>query len=316
MSSRSLFISYGHRDMEEVNWLERLKLYLAPLRRQEVVDCWDDGRIKAGTDWRQSIASSMERAAAAVLLVGPGFLASDFIATEELPRLLENGRAGRPLYPLIVGYCAYAGSPLGSYQAFNDPQTPLEALAVPEQNRILNKLSEQVDADLRKTMPPNRPVDASSDKRSAMQTIQTTLAQTHTAFVAQARRRDQLVQSVRSRLAVNDHLQYERFFFKYFERLDRDERFQFDQIRAMTEGPLHDGNQTILRTLERFPELMEEIPSLLALRQHLVFWLNKYDRVFTKTPAMSLLYTGVEDGVPFPKGIDQEVSLWLRDAAR
>ena len=49
-----------------------------------------------------------------------------------------------------------------------------------------------------------------------------------------------------------------------------------------------------------------------ALRQHLVFWLNKFDRVFSANQAMCLLYTGVDDGVPFPGEIDDVVTVWLR----
>ena len=68
----------------------------------------------------------------------------------------------------------------------------------------------------------------------------------------------------------------------------------------------------MLQVIEQQPDLLDEIPSLKELRQHLVFWLNKYDKVFAKTPEMCLLYTGVEDGVPFPDGIDRLVQVWLQ----
>ena len=51
------------------------------------------------------------------------------------------------------------------------------------------------------------------------------------------------------------------------------------------------------------------------LRQHLVFWLDKYERVFLKRPEMCLLYTGVEDGVPFPNGVDEKVRRWIKTHA-
>ncbi len=34
MPMTSLFLSYGHRDMAPINWVERLKLYLAPIRQR------------------------------------------------------------------------------------------------------------------------------------------------------------------------------------------------------------------------------------------------------------------------------------------
>lgn len=81
--------------------------------------------------------------------------------------------------------------------------------------------------------------------------------------------------AIKSRLSTADRLQYENFFFRYYGKLNEEEKFQFDQIRAMTEGPLHDGNQRILNIMESSSQVLEEIPALLLLRQHLVFWLNK-----------------------------------------
>jgi hypothetical protein len=67
-----------------------------------------------------------------------------------------------------------------------------------------------------------------------------------------------------------------------------------------------------LQILNDNPALLDAVPALTDLRQHLVFWLNKFDKIFTKTKAMCLLYTGVEDGVPFPFGIDQLIRTWLK----
>ncbi len=309
----ALFISYGHRDMEPINWVERLKLYLAPLRRKELVDIWDDSRIGVGSEWRREIRAALDRVTSAILVIGPGFLASDFIARVELPSLLEAAeRRGAKIYPLVVGYCAYTGSVLEKYQAFNDPDVPLEALAPSEQNKILNGLSLAVDADLRHRQTPTMPPPfLATDTRQAMNEIAKYLQNTRAAFIAQCRRRDHLVAMMEDRLKVKENLEYENFFFRYYGRLNDEERFQFEQMRAMTEGPVHDGNQKILSIIEGHPQVLEEIPTLTPLRQHLVFWLNKYDKVFSKRPEMCVLYTGVEDEVPFPDGVDREVAQWM-----
>lgn len=218
------------------------------------------------------------------------------------------------IYPLVVGYCAYKRSVLERYQAFNDPEMPLEALAPAEQNRILNQLCLAVDEDLRQVRASAMPSPLlATDTQQAMREIAKCLETTWAAFVAQCRRRDQLVAMIRDRLEINDDLEYENFFFRHYGKLNDEERFQFDQIRAMTEGPLHDGNENMLSVLESHPQVFEEIGALTALRQHLVFWLNKYDRVFSKRPEMCLLYTGVEDQVPFPEGVDRQVTQWLKD---
>ena len=311
----SLFISYAHRDMQPTDWLDRLKLYLAPLRDRQTVEVWHDGKIGVGNKWRAEIESALQRATAAILLVGPGFLESTFISKVELPTLLDSvqGR-GAQIYPLVVGYCAYERSVLEPYQAFNDPEKPLEAHPLAEQNKWLNDLSRKVDTDLRQeTLSANAMPTPRTDMRTVVLAIQRHLETNHAAFLAQARRRNGLVTGIRNRLDAREQLQYEKFFFRFYPKLDEEERFEFDQIRAMTVGVIREGNQNILTILEKHPELLEEIPALTALRQHLVFWLNKYDRVFVAEPKMALLYTGVEDGVPFPENIDQEVARWLRE---
>jgi hypothetical protein len=314
MAGSALFISYGHRDIEPINWLERLKLYLAPLRRQELVDIWDDSRIQAGSEWRSEISAALDRATAAILLVGPAFLASEFIANHELSVLLAAAKTrGTKIYPLVVGYCGYKRSVLEKYQAFNDPDMPLEALTTAEQNRILNEISLAVDQDLRTHQAPAKSQQAlDMDSRHAIREIAKHLDNTRTAFIAQCHRRDQLAAMIESRLNVQENLEYENFFFRYYGKLNEEEKFQFEQIRAMTEGPLYEGNQKILRVIEENPQVLEEVPTLTDLRQHLVFWLNKYEKVFAKRPEMSLLYTGVEDGVPFPEDIDEDVKEWLK----
>jgi len=313
MAASSLFISYGHGDMTPNNWLERLKLYLAPLRRKEVVKIWDDTCIAPGSEWQKEIAQALDRASSSILLVGPAFLASEFIAFEELPNILGAAKTrGASIYPLVVAYCGYKRSVLGPYQAFNNPDSPLEALAAHEQNKILNDISIRVDDDLRQSTVSVRTIGKASDNtRESMARIAEELKKTATAFVAQCQRRNLLMQSIKKRVKVKEQLEYEKFFFRYYGQLDDEEKFQFDQIRAMTEGPLHDGNEAILGVIENDPRVLEEVPSLIELRQHIVFWLNKYEKVFVKRPEMCLLYTGVEDGVPFPKRVDKDIDEWM-----
>lgn len=149
------------------------------------------------------------------------------------------------------------------------------------------------------------------DFYKSIKDIQKNLKDTRTAFEAQIQRRDNLYASIEQRLGFKSDLEFEKFFFRYYSRLNEEERFEFDQIRAMTEGPLQLGNRNILKIIEANPAILEIIPQMTALRQHLVFWLNKYDKVFSINRAMCLLYAGVEDGVPFPSSMDGTVDSWL-----
>ncbi len=84
MARTNVFISYSHKDKK---WLERLQAHLKPLERAGLVDRWDDTRIEAGDEWRKEIRQALDAARVVVLLVSADFMASDFIAKDELPPL-------------------------------------------------------------------------------------------------------------------------------------------------------------------------------------------------------------------------------------
>jgi hypothetical protein len=74
--------------------LDRLQVHLRPYSRRGDLDLRDDTRIGAGEQWRAAIREAIEKAAASVLLISADFLASDFVASEELPGLQQAERAG------------------------------------------------------------------------------------------------------------------------------------------------------------------------------------------------------------------------------
>ena len=309
----TLFVSYSHSDNAEHRWAERLNTFFDAVKDTLPVDVWADTRMGAGEKWRAEIASAISQAAAAVLLVGPGFLASQFIKDHELPDLLRAKDAGAlRLYPLVVAFSPWSHSLLEPYQAFNDPNAPLEAMTPAEQNRWLNRLVVAIADEMRSVQVlPAKSAPPTNTLRTAIAAIRDSLEATRTAFVMQARRRNQLVATMQSRLSLTELPEFEQLFFRYFDRMDEGEQFEFAQIRAITEGLLHDNNRKILDTIEATPAVRDELPILSALRLHLLVWLNKYDRVFAKSARMSVLYVGVEDGVPFPLGVDEVVAEWL-----
>lgn len=136
-----------------------------------------------------------------------------------------------------------------------------------------------------------------------------------TAFKAQVARRDDLVAAIETRFHVTRTEEFEKFFSKYFNQLNSDERFAFDQIRALTTGHLRDANQGMLDEIERNPDLLNAVPSLRKVRQHVVFWLKKYESTFVTRADMCILYSGVEDGVPYPAEADKDVIKWLKTHA-
>jgi hypothetical protein len=152
--------------------------------------------------------------------------------------------------------------------------------------------------------------------REAAESLASIFATTRATFLAQARLRDDLAERVRTRLGVREHLEFEALFDRYFDRFDADELRLHRTIRAYTETVLHEYNRRTLETVERAPRLADVLPSLPALRQHLILWLAKYERVFTRVASMCLLYVGVEEDAGFPPRIESELVHYLETGGR
>jgi len=130
-------------------------------------------------------------------------------------------------------------------------------------------------------------------------------------FVAQAKRRNELVDMIQYRTGENRDMQFEKYFSYYFEQLSDEEKFVFDQIRSMTEVGLYENNQKTVEILKNNPEIITLIQGTKELREHLEFWLNKYNGIFQQRQDMCILYVGVEDGVPYPIEVNKNLKAWL-----
>jgi internalin A len=84
---KRIFVSYGHKDRK---WMQELEVTLRPMLRDGEFMLWNDSQIEAGDRWRGQIEAELKSASVAILLVSRYFFASDFIAKNELPPLLER----------------------------------------------------------------------------------------------------------------------------------------------------------------------------------------------------------------------------------
>src|SRR5262249_507977 len=141
-----IFVSYSHRDKQ---WLDELLITLKPLTRKRKIQVWDDTRIRAGERWRNEIEQALRRAKIAVLLVSRYFLYSDFIADEELPKLLNAAKNdGLNIVWVALGFSSYEDTEIAEYQAVNDPSRPLKSLPVSEMDFELVKIAKAIDSML------------------------------------------------------------------------------------------------------------------------------------------------------------------------
>ncbi len=135
-----VFVCYSHQD---AHWLGRLQVHLKPLR----LDVWSDRRIELGDQWQKEITQALDRAKAALVLVSADSLASDYINSEELPRLLaaaEDG--GCRIIPLLVGPSLFHATPALSRFQGVPANTTLTELPPHDGERVLADLAARLSA--------------------------------------------------------------------------------------------------------------------------------------------------------------------------
>jgi len=138
---QNVFISYSHKDR---HWLNRLKIHLKPLEKSFKVDIWEDTLIRPGSKWREEIQKALDSAKVAILLISADFLASDFIASNELPPLLKAAEnEGAIILPVIAKPSLFNYiNDLSQFKAVNAPSESLISLPEGKQEEVFVKVAE------------------------------------------------------------------------------------------------------------------------------------------------------------------------------
>jgi formylglycine-generating enzyme required for sulfatase activity len=133
--------------------LDQLRTHLKPLERNYNLERWDDSRIKPGDKWLVEIEQALSRAAVALLLVSPDFVASDFIDRKEMPSLFDAAQNQGlailwvPLRPISLKMFPQ----IEQFQAVFSPVRTLADMTAVEQDRTLAKISEIILETIDKT---------------------------------------------------------------------------------------------------------------------------------------------------------------------
>ena len=142
INRNQVFISYSHQDQ---TWFDKLKTHLKPMIRNQTLQVWDDTKIKPGTIWRKEIANALAAAKVAILMVTPDFLASNFIADNELPPLLDAAETeGLTIIWIPLSYSNYEETEIEKYNAAHPPSQPLDTLNPANQNKVLVDICKKI----------------------------------------------------------------------------------------------------------------------------------------------------------------------------
>src|SRR5436190_23248797 len=146
----NVFISYSHKDAK---FLDQLIEHLAYYERNNLIEVWSDKNITPGTQWREEIKQAIEYATVAVLLISPSFLASSFIAENELPPLLHAAeKEGAIILPVIVRPSNFDDTELAKFQAVNSPSMPVAKMKGYQRDEFWAK----VVKDIKKAITPQQ----------------------------------------------------------------------------------------------------------------------------------------------------------------
>jgi len=138
-----VFISYSHQDKK---WFDLVLTHLKPLEREGRINVWKDTQIKGGERWYEEIKKAIEVTKVAILLVSPHFYASDFIAKDELPPLLDAAeKDGAIILTVNVRPSFFVNdSKLNQYQAINSVERSLNKISQSNQDKTLLALSQRL----------------------------------------------------------------------------------------------------------------------------------------------------------------------------
>ncbi|PBP70583.1 hypothetical protein CCL15_13640 [Pseudomonas syringae] len=113
MDRLNAFISYSHVDENKKNDLIK---FLHNLKRDNILEHWDDRQLLAGDKLDPEIKANLERADLVILLVSQDFIASYYCYEIELTKTLEMVNAGSArVISIVLDHCTWKSTPLKDF---------------------------------------------------------------------------------------------------------------------------------------------------------------------------------------------------------
>lgn len=127
MKKIKVFISYAHADE---NYKDDLKKHLSGLKRNGIINEWNDRYIIPGKKWDAEIKRNLEESQIVLFLISSDFMSSDYINDVEIARTIERyGKSEVVIVPIIIRACDFSSLSLSDFQAL-----PIDAKAISSWN--------------------------------------------------------------------------------------------------------------------------------------------------------------------------------------
>ncbi len=111
---KKIFISYSHKD-EELK--KQFETHLSGLKRQSLIDVWDDRQVLIGEKWDDKIKQKLTSSDIVIFLISSDFLASEYINEIEIKQTIDRHHANEVyLAPIFLRPCDFESSILSSFQ--------------------------------------------------------------------------------------------------------------------------------------------------------------------------------------------------------
>ncbi|WP_435949747.1 TIR domain-containing protein [Psychrobacter sp. DM8] len=118
-----LFISYAHKDE---NFKENLEEHLSSLKRQGVIEAWNDRDITAGQKWEDEIDNNISNADLILLLISASFNNSDYCSSKEVQQAIQQHNQGDSVViPVILRPCDWHDLPFSKFQGLPKDGMPI-----------------------------------------------------------------------------------------------------------------------------------------------------------------------------------------------
>lgn len=164
---------------------------------------------------------------------------------------------------------------------------------------LLNKISAQEDRE------------NLTDENAVLQDLMEALEINSQTFVAQSRIRNKLTTSLHERIPDLKRGDVVKLIAGCYDQMTPEERRMHHTIRGYTKNVIKTYNEEALKILKANPKIKNKIKRLKKLEQHIIIWLSKYESTFENDESVCLVYVGVQERVPFPKGIEDDIREYL-----